>query len=79
MKLRSFALTSCILSLLAGCALSRSDAPTGLPANEVWVSQVYSGGRQCDESAPYEPPDVAELLRSRGVMVIETVVEPMMV
>jgi hypothetical protein len=76
MTLRSVALTSCVLSLLTGCASPQ--AIGGPPANEVWVSQVYSGGTQCDASAPpYEPPDVAELLRTSGIVVIETVVEPM--
>ena len=73
MSRRSLALAATVL-ILGGCASLRPDSAA--TPNHVWVSQVYSGGTQCG-GEPYEPPDVADLLSSRGVAVLETAVEPM--
>ncbi|MBI5463944.1 MAG: hypothetical protein HY966_03185 [Ignavibacteriales bacterium] len=38
----------------------------------VWVFQIFSGGRQCDTSSHYTPPDVRELLGTASVGVSDT-------
>lgn len=66
------------LLLLSACSYPLA---TDQPRTEalVWVEQAFSGGRQCEPDASFQPPDSAELLAEAGVKVIETREEPMMV
>ena len=40
-----------------------------------WVAHMYSGGRQCDPSSRYTPPNIAAVLGANGIMVYETKIE----
>lgn len=67
------------LLVLASCT---SFPPPNAPSRSlrtgdefVWVARAYSGGRQCEPTIPYTPPDIESVLGEAGIEVFETRVE----
>ena len=47
--------------------------------DSLWVAKDFAGGRQCEPTANYDPPDVKRLLEKAGIPVYETRVESLLV
>jgi hypothetical protein len=41
-----------------------------------WVAKLFVGGRQCDTSSHYTPPNVEKILNDAGISVYGITVEP---
>jgi hypothetical protein len=39
--------------------------------SKVWIAKFYTGGRQCDLSHYYQPPDIVKVLGDAGVKVYD--------
>ena len=66
-----------VLAVLFACtSVSGREA---IKPDLVWVAKNFVGGKQCDATSKYEPPDVKRLLASAGITVYEMRIEFLMV
>jgi hypothetical protein len=47
--------------------------------DSLWVAKDFAGGKQCEPTSKYDPPDVKRLLEKAGIPVYETRVESLFV
>ena len=47
--------------------------------DSLWVAKDFVGGKQCEPTSKYDPPDVERLLEKAGIHVYQTRVEPLIV
>jgi hypothetical protein len=67
-KLVPFAFISALF-LLTSCS------DLGSAPELTWVTKFFVGGKQCDTSSHYTPPDVEKILNDAGISVYATTVE----
>ena len=65
-----------VLTLCAGCQLLLGvEVPLSPDDELIWVSTTYTGGKQCESSPPFNPPDTWSLFDEAGITVFDTDVE----
>ena len=65
-----------IVLLAAGCTDRHTSDLIVSPPGLIWVGKYIAGGRQCDTSSHYTPPDTKNLLNSAGIPVLDAIVIP---